>query len=72
MPELKVIVMPPEKRWKRPVSSWRNPGRDTVASRMARDKIVSDACRLVTAVAGGTTLWLSACLAVDIAMKAVG
>ena len=72
MPELKVIVMPPEKRWKRPVSSWRNPGRDTVASRMARDKIVSDAARFVAAVAGGTTLWLSLCLAVDVVTKAVG
>ncbi|MEY8460104.1 hypothetical protein AALA69_03120 [Eggerthellaceae bacterium 24-137] len=70
--ELKLIVMPPEKRWKRPASSWRNPGRDTVAERRARDLMVAHAAQFVCAVAGGTALWTAVCLAVDVAVKAVG
>ncbi len=68
---LKQIEMPPEKG-KRPVSSWRNPGRDTVAERRARDLMVAHAAQFVCAVAGGTALWCAVCLAVDVVIKAVG
>ncbi len=68
---LRQIEMPPERR-KRPVNSWRNPGRDTVAERRARDLMVAHACQFVAAVAGMTALWTAICLSVDILMKAVG
>ena len=71
MPELKLIVMPPE-RGKRPGIAWRHTGRDTVAEREARDAMIAHVCLFAAVVAGGTALWTALCLAVDCLMKAVG
>lgn len=79
MPELKVIVMPPDRRWARPKRSWRNPGRDTVAERIARDQKYITACRFIGGGAASVAFaasfmaaFAATCLAVDTVMKVVG
>lgn len=60
MPELKLIVMPPERR-KRPVRSWRTPGRDTVAQREQRRIMVTRAAAFCGTVTVLTAMWFLAC-----------
>ena len=73
MPELKVIVMPPQRGVKRPKRSWRNPGRDTVAERVARDRkytiaadCVMGGIQIVALSAAGLGLWVSVCLVAEV------
>lgn len=72
MPELKVIVMPPERGVKRPAKAWRHTGRDTVASRVTRDRMVAHTVAFAATVAGCTALWLGICTVVDVIVKVVG
>lgn len=57
---MKLIVMPPERR-KRPVRSWRTPGRDTVAQREQRRLIVAQVVAFCSTVAVLAAMWFLAC-----------